>query len=114
MYLLSRFCFQLKEELEEAGDDDAAFKTCKFSILNFVPNHIQGVFVVRLSLSLFSLAIVGSLAIGFVFLTSFFSGILSDRFFSHILSSLFLTDFSQHTFHLSSCHVFCPGSPEYF
>ena len=28
----------------------------------------------------FSSAIVGSLAIGFVFLTSFFSGILSDRF----------------------------------
>jgi len=42
---------KLKEELEEAGDDDAAFKT----------------------------SIVGSLAIGFVFLTSFFSGILSDR-----------------------------------
>merc|ERR1719500_1726723 len=42
---------KLKEELEEAGDEDAAFKT----------------------------SIVGSLAIGFVFLTSFFSGILSDR-----------------------------------
>lgn len=42
---------KLKEELEAAGDEDAAFKT----------------------------SIVGSLAIGFVFLTSFFSGILSDR-----------------------------------
>ena len=40
----------------------------------------------------FSSAIVGSLAIGFVFLTSFFSGILSDRFlalfFSLVLSPI--------------------------
>ena len=45
--------FQLKEELEEAGDDDAAFKTCNFSILKFVPNH----FFLQLSLGLLPLAL---------------------------------------------------------
>ena len=95
--LWKMFFFQLKEELKEAGDEDAAFKTCNVFFLSKLNCHLY-IFLYEewdcfsVWELFFSSAIVGSLAIGFVFLTSFFSGILSDRFlalfFSLVLSPI--------------------------